>query len=51
MFCPTAVDQFFLTKLSQMDLNMNKKNKNSYRQRVGLEERMKEAEESRQRYY
>ena len=49
MFCPTAVDQFFVTKLSQMDLNMNTKNKNSYKQRVGLEERVKDAEESKKR--
>ena len=51
MFCPTAVDQFFVTKLSQMNLNMNTKNKNGYKQRVGLEERIKDAEESRKRYY
>ena len=51
MFCPTAVDQFFVTKLSQMNLNMNTKKKNGYKQRVGLEERIKDAEESRKRYY
>ena len=51
MFCPTAVDQFFVTKLSKMDLNMNNNTTNSYKQRVGLEERIKDVEESRKRYY
>ena len=50
MFCPTAVDQFFMTKLSQMDLNMNKQNKTSYRQRVQLVDRRREARESITRY-
>ena len=50
MFCPTAVDQFFVTKLSQLD--MNKKNKKfiTYKQKFDLEQRIKEVEESRARW-
>eukprot|EP00092_Neocalanus_flemingeri_P099904 GFUD01127520.1.p1 GENE.GFUD01127520.1~~GFUD01127520.1.p1 ORF type:complete len:165 (+),score=36.54 GFUD01127520.1:66-497(+) len=50
MLCPTAVDHFFMTKLSQMEINMSKRNKKSYRQRLELEDRRKECAESRMRY-
>merc|ERR1712129_84581 len=50
MFCPTAVDQFFVTQLSKLDLNQNHKNNNTYKQGVSLEQRKVEATDSRIRY-
>merc|ERR1712130_565906 len=50
MFCPTAVDQFFATKLAKLDLNRNNSSNNSYKKTVGFQERVKEAAEKRRRY-
>ena len=50
MFCPTAVDQFFVTQLSKLDKNQNHKNNNTYKQGVSLEQRKVEAKDSRIRY-
>ena len=49
MFCPTAVDQFFATRLAELDINKNNNRNKSYKQTVGLQERIKEAEEKRRR--
>ena len=51
MFCPTAVDEFFVKKLSNFDFNQNK-NKSSYcyQDKVSFQDRVKEAEETRSRY-
>ena len=48
MFCPTAVDQFFVNKLSKLDINHNRKN--TYKEGVSLEQRRMEAKDSRIRY-
>ena len=49
MFCPTAVDQFFATKMADLELSKNNNRNKSYKQAVGLQERIKEAEEKRRR--
>ena len=50
MFCPTAIDEFFEKKFSQLDMNFNKKTQLTYRDRVSFEDRVKEAEDTRSRY-
>ena len=50
MFCPTAIDEFFEKKFSNLDLNYNKKSPLNYRDRVQLEDRVREAEDTRARY-
>ena len=50
MFCPTAIDEFFEKKFSQLDINFNKKTQLTYRDRVSFEDRVKEAEDTRSRY-
>lgn len=50
MFCPTAIDEFFEKKFSQLDINFNKKAQLTYRDRVSFEDRVKEAEDTRSRY-
>ena len=50
MFCPTAIDEFFEKKFSQLDLNFNKKTQLTYKDRVSFEDRVKEAEDSKSRY-
>ena len=49
MFCPTAVDQFFATKMADLELSKNNNRNKSYKQAVGLQERIKEAQEKRRR--
>ena len=50
MFCPTAIDEFFDKKFSQLDLNFNKGSHLTYQDRVSFEDRVKEAEDTRTRY-
>ena len=50
MFCPTAIDEFFEKKFSQLDLNFNKRTQLTYKDRVSFEDRVKEAEDSKSRY-
>ena len=51
MFCPTAVDEFFVKKLSSLDLNFNKTPApGGYQDRISFEDRVKEAEDTRTRY-
>ena len=51
MFCPTAVDEFFVKKLSNLDLNFNKGgSEGGYQDRVSFEERVREAEDTKTRY-
>ena len=51
MFCPTAVDEFFVKKLSNLDLNFNKGGSGAgYQDRVSFEERVREAEDTKTRY-
>ena len=48
MFCPTAVDQFFAGKFSLLDCNQNRKQE-PFKNRVDLEQRKKEVEETRKK--
>ena len=50
MFCPTAIDEFFEKKFSQLDLNFNKRTQLTYKDRVSFEDRVKEAEDTKSRY-
>ena len=52
MFCPTALDEFFMQKLSSLDLNLHKRNLNEsrFQERISFGERYKEAEEVKRRY-
>ena len=50
MFCPTAVDEFFEKKFSQLDINFNKKSHLTFKDRVSFEDRVKAAEDSRSRF-
>ena len=50
MFCPTAIDEFFEKKFSQLDLNFNKRTQLTYKDRVSFEARVKEAEDTKSRY-
>ena len=52
MFCPTAVDAFFVQKFSQLELGLSRSqiNTSGYQGRVGQEEREKEAVETKKRY-
>ena len=52
MFCPTAVDEFFIQKLSNIDINLYKRNLNEskYQDRVSFEERVKDAQHTKIRY-
>lgn len=47
MFCPTAVDQYFSERLS---LDSNHNSKQPFKQRAPLEQRAKEASDTRKRY-
>ena len=49
--CPTAVDEYFSRKISNLDLNFNKSDGSlRYQQRVSFQERVKEAEDTKKRY-
>ena len=52
MFCPTAVDAFFLQKFSHLELRLSRSrvNTSGYQSRVSQEEREKEAVETQRRY-
>lgn len=57
MFCPTALDEFFIQKLSSLDLSINKGslskgslNESRFQDRITFKERLKEAEEAKRRY-
>ena len=47
---PAKIDEFFEKKFSNLDLNYNKKGPLNYRDRVQLEDRVREAEDTRARY-
>ena len=52
MFCPTAVDDFFIQKLSSLDINLSKRslNESTFKDQVTFGERFKETEEAKRRY-
>ena len=52
MFCPTAVDDFFIQKLSSLDISLSKRslNESTFQDRVTFGERFKEAEQAKRRY-
>ena len=52
MFCPTAVDAFFIQKFSHLELGVRWSHSNSsgYQERVSQEEREKDAVETKRRY-
>ena len=49
--CPTAVDEYFSRRISNLDFNFNKSEESQrYQDRVSFQERVKEAQDTKSRY-